>query len=219
VVVVVSTSEEWIVVPNWSRFQHYRDRNPPWIRVYTELSSDADWTSLPLGTRGLLTSLWIEYARADGVLATSRLRKLVQDANFSRRMKALKDAGFVAFSASRPLAIRYQNASPRVRLTEAEAETETPQTPLTRGARKLTREERQRYTGARYVYNGRAAAYVRDPLGTDKPPTSWPHPPPAEKEILAALEARNGVPDSVPDPFGEELEPVTVPVDEEDIPF
>ena len=28
----------WIVIPNWEKFQHYTDRNPPWVKLYTELN-------------------------------------------------------------------------------------------------------------------------------------------------------------------------------------
>jgi len=52
------------------------------------------------------------------------------------------------------------------------------------------REPRKAITGARWVRGETGATYVRDPLGTDKPPPGygWPYPPPTPEEIL---EARN----------------------------
>ena len=58
----------WIVIPNWDKFQHYRTRQPTWIKVYLELTSKDEWLSLSMSTRGLLLTCWLEYARRKGVL-------------------------------------------------------------------------------------------------------------------------------------------------------
>jgi hypothetical protein len=106
----------WIVIPHWRRFQHYKDRQPKWIKVYTELMSDPAFRGLTFAQRGLLISLWLEYARSRGAIriqpgyvtaiAGQRLR--------NGQLEALIDAGFVEVSASKPLAKRYQNASPEL---------------------------------------------------------------------------------------------------------
>ena len=64
-------SEQWIVIPNWDKFQHYGDREPTWIKVYTELSHRDDWRRLTHAERGLLLGIWIEYACGKGQLRTS----------------------------------------------------------------------------------------------------------------------------------------------------
>ena len=33
-------------VKNWERFQHYKDRNPPWIKLHYEIMTSADWVML-----------------------------------------------------------------------------------------------------------------------------------------------------------------------------
>ena len=33
-------------IKNWSRFQHYRDRNPRWIKLHGEILSSVDWIKL-----------------------------------------------------------------------------------------------------------------------------------------------------------------------------
>jgi len=50
------------------------------------------------------------------------------------------------------------------------------------------REPRKTITGARWVRGETGATYVRDPLGTDKPPSGygWPYPKPTPEEILEA---------------------------------
>ena len=108
--------EGWIVIPNWRRFQHYRDRNPKWVKVYTELMSDPAFRGLTLHQRGLLISLWLEYATARRQLRDSTLtltRQLGQRV-MRRDVDALVDAGFVEVSASSPLAEPEQNARPEL---------------------------------------------------------------------------------------------------------
>lgn len=112
----------WIVIPRWWEFQHYKDRDPVWIKAYVRLLDDEDYLALPPGTRSVLHGIWLAYASSDGRLTldtrslSSRLRMRVT----SQQLKALVRAGFIATSASRPLALRYQVASP-----ETEEETET----------------------------------------------------------------------------------------------
>jgi hypothetical protein len=37
---------EFFKVKNWERFQHYRKRNPPWIKLYTSLLDDYEFSRL-----------------------------------------------------------------------------------------------------------------------------------------------------------------------------
>jgi hypothetical protein len=96
--------ERWIVVRNWGRFQHYGDRSPPWIKLYTELNSDPNWLGLSLAERGLLVTIWLEYARSRGQVATTS-PQLVRTYARTSHFKSLSDAGFIAIVASKPLAI------------------------------------------------------------------------------------------------------------------
>jgi hypothetical protein len=106
----------WIVIPNWRRFQHYKDRNPKWIKVYTELMSDDAFLALSFHQRGVLISLWLEYA-------AGRRQIIDNTATVSRRLggrvsratlEALNDAGFTEVSASSPLAKPEHPASPEL---------------------------------------------------------------------------------------------------------
>jgi hypothetical protein len=96
--------ECWIVVRNWGRFQHYKHRQPPWIKNYTELMSDDAYRSLPLGTRGVLHGLWMEYARGRRLLrgdSRSVSRALGQRV-LTAQLEALNQAGFIDLVASKP---------------------------------------------------------------------------------------------------------------------
>ncbi len=109
--------ERWIVIPRWdgpTGFQHYSDRDPKWIKNYRDLLSKDEYLELTFVQRGILHGLWLEYAAANRQLRDSTL-------TLSRRLggrvtraslDALNHAGFIEYSASRPLATRYQAASP-----------------------------------------------------------------------------------------------------------
>lgn len=46
-------------IKNWSKFQHFKDRRPPWIKLYRDLLDDMQWHQLdPLASKVLVT-LWL----------------------------------------------------------------------------------------------------------------------------------------------------------------
>jgi hypothetical protein len=48
-----------LVVKNFERFQHYRDRNPPWIKLYGDVLVDLAFLKLPEAAQAQLMKLWI----------------------------------------------------------------------------------------------------------------------------------------------------------------
>ena len=52
-------------VRNWEKFQHYRDRDPPWIKLYNQLLDDYDFSRLPDATKGHLVMIWLMASRND----------------------------------------------------------------------------------------------------------------------------------------------------------
>jgi hypothetical protein len=119
-----SMSERYIWIPRWDEFQHYKDRQPPWIKVYTRLLHDDDYLNLSGHRRSILHGLWLVFAsssrrvRLDSRSLSARLQIRIT----SEDLKALNRAGFVEVVASRTLAERLQDARPE---TETETETET----------------------------------------------------------------------------------------------
>ena len=116
-------NERWIIVPNWNGptgFQHYKDRDPKWIKVYRRLHSNDDYLGLTGHRRAVLLGIWIEYASSHGQLKvnhTSLSRRFNLRVN-SSDLEALNEAGFIEFSASKPLARPEQNDTvplPRLR--------------------------------------------------------------------------------------------------------
>jgi hypothetical protein len=100
------TGDDWIIVPGWDKFQHYRDRHPVWIKVYVELRDKDEWTDLSYALRGLLVSIWIEYGACRGLLRVSKLAQKCGQSTRHQHLRSLSDAGFIQLSASKPLAQR-----------------------------------------------------------------------------------------------------------------
>jgi hypothetical protein len=95
------SSDRWIVVPNWDKFQHYKDRDPPWIKLYRDLLHKDEWLDLPLAARGLLTGIWLAYAEWNGRLRVSDLRTVMGHTRDTHgTLQRLVDAGFVEVRAS-----------------------------------------------------------------------------------------------------------------------
>jgi hypothetical protein len=111
---------EWIVIPKWDEFQHYKDRAPKWIKTYVELMSDAAYLELSGHQRAVLHGLWLEYASARCRLAvdTGSLTRRLNLRVTRRTLERLNQAGFITFSASEPLAMRSKIASPDRRREE-----------------------------------------------------------------------------------------------------
>lgn len=119
-------TDHWVVVPNWDRFQHYRDRDPRWIKLHRSLASDPDWWDLSGHRRAVLVGIWLEYATTNRRLPddTSTLSRRIGVRVTRPDVEALVAAGFIQISASKPLAPSYQDASPE------KTRTETPISPF-----------------------------------------------------------------------------------------
>jgi hypothetical protein len=99
----------WIVIPNWERFQHYKDRRPKWIKFYVELLDDPEYLRLTAPQRCLLHDLWLLFTLSRGLVPLD-LNLLNRRLGLSVKMStlaSLNHAGFIQFSASKPVPIRY----------------------------------------------------------------------------------------------------------------
>jgi hypothetical protein len=71
-------------IKNWSEFQHYKDRDPKWIKLYRYLLDDIEWHLLDPKCAKVLVMLWLIAAEKNGFLPDSktlafRLRLSVQE--------------------------------------------------------------------------------------------------------------------------------------------
>jgi hypothetical protein len=119
-----------ITPKNWRDFQHYKDRQPPWIRLHRGLLDNFDFQCLPVASRALAPMLWLLASDSvDGEIDATpeklafRLRMPLEEVEPA--IKPLIDKGFFTVKvavASKPLAKRKRAAVP-----ETEAETEALQ--------------------------------------------------------------------------------------------
>jgi len=52
-------------VKNFEKFQHYKDRSPPWIKLYNELLENYEFGRLPDAQKGQLIGIWLLASRMD----------------------------------------------------------------------------------------------------------------------------------------------------------
>jgi hypothetical protein len=109
------SDDRWIVIPNWDKFQHYKDRAPLWIKVYLELENSDEWAELTLAERGLLVSIWVCIASSNGQIRTSTLQHRVGHRVRIDSLERLNHAGFIQLVASKPEKLRTESASPEKR--------------------------------------------------------------------------------------------------------
>ena len=113
-------------IKNWTEFQHYKDRAPPWVKLHHSLLDNFEFHSLPVASKALAPMLWLLASEnLDGSISDDltevafRLRTSISDVQIA--LKPLLDKGFVV-SDSNVLADCQQCALPE---TETETETET----------------------------------------------------------------------------------------------
>lgn len=115
-------------VKNFEKFQHYRDRTPPWIKLYNELLDDYEFGCLPDASKWHLIAIWLLASRSDNRITLDEkwVAKRI-NANDELDLQVLFDFGFlvenqelpnVEQDASKPLAFA------RSREGEGEGETE-----------------------------------------------------------------------------------------------
>lgn len=111
---------------NWINFQHYKNRRPPWIRLYRALLDDRQFQRLPLASRALAPMLWLLASEHDGGVFDAtidelsfRLRQSPEE--ISEGLQPLVNAGFfeiIEGDESDLLADRKQPATPEERRGE-----------------------------------------------------------------------------------------------------
>ena len=119
-----------LVVKNWGEFQHYKRRNPPWIRLYRKLLDDYDFACLPDASRALAPMLWLLASEHESGIINLSVKALcfrlhTSEARLESALKPLLESGFFILckqDASTLLAECKQDATPE---TETETETET----------------------------------------------------------------------------------------------
>ena len=55
-------------IRNFTKFQHFKDRKPPWVKLYRELLDDLEWHELDAKSSKVLVMLWLIASESEGLL-------------------------------------------------------------------------------------------------------------------------------------------------------
>ena len=59
-------------IKNWKKFQHFKDRKPPWVKLYRDVLDDLEWFELdPLASK-VLVMCWLIASEDDGRLPPAK---------------------------------------------------------------------------------------------------------------------------------------------------
>jgi hypothetical protein len=119
-------------VRNWTKFQHYKNRNPPWIKLHTELLENYEFARLPDASKLLALCIWLLAARSDNRIPADPAW-IQSKCNLKSKpdLQPLLDGGFIEWIQSLPsaehiastmLADCQQSADSEERRGETEAE-------------------------------------------------------------------------------------------------
>lgn len=89
---------QYIYISNWDKWQSYRsDRGtPPWIKIYRNLMTNAEWISLSDSEKGQLVSMWIAAADKLGKLpADKKVIKKICSLDVEPNINKFIDLGFL----------------------------------------------------------------------------------------------------------------------------
>ena len=113
-------------IKNWAKFQHFKDRTPPWIKLYRDILDDPDWHELTGDDAKVLISLWLlasESDSHDGALPDARriaFRLRISEKQLKQSLTKLSH--WLIHDDIDSISREYQNDAPE---TETETETET----------------------------------------------------------------------------------------------
>lgn len=87
---------QFLRIREWARFQHYKDRDPPWIKLHRELLTSQTWVSLDDASRVLAIALMLLAAGTDNKIpADAGYLKRVAYLNADPDWRPLLKTGFV----------------------------------------------------------------------------------------------------------------------------
>ena len=116
-------------IKNWSKHQHFKDRTPPWIKLYRDILDDPDWHDLDGDSAKILISLWLIASEDDshtGVLPDERrlaFRLRISEKQLKIHLNKLSN--WLIRDDIETISDRHQSDAPERAGEETERETET----------------------------------------------------------------------------------------------
>lgn len=62
------TPKTYLRILNWDKYQHYKDRNPPWVKLHQNLMTSEEWVSGSDSQKVLLVAMMLLAARHDNCI-------------------------------------------------------------------------------------------------------------------------------------------------------
>jgi hypothetical protein len=110
-------------IKDWHKFQHFKDRRPPWIKLYRELLDDPEWHELDAFAAKCLTMIWLVASEYDGEIPPLKklaFRLRISEERMTRVLGELSH--WIENSGDGVISDQYYSDAPD---TEGETETET----------------------------------------------------------------------------------------------
>jgi len=122
---------QYIKIAKWSAFQHYKKRNPPWIKLYAWILDNDEFDCMQDASKLLYFCLLLFASRRDNKIKHDfkwLQKKLPIDTNITQKtLQPLIDSGFIVCyqDASDVLAVCKQDAIPETETEERQRRGET----------------------------------------------------------------------------------------------
>lgn len=129
----------YLRVKNWEEFQHYKDRNPPWIKLHRTLLDDYEFSRLQDASKAHLILIWLFASQRDGLVPDDpKFLKMKLGLEKEPNLKWFKDHGLLIEeqAASETLAEREQVA-PREEDIKLQSREGEPTKPKLNGHKRL----------------------------------------------------------------------------------
>lgn len=140
-----------IRIVGWNRYQHYKNRNPPWIKLHRELLTSHTWVGCDDASRVLAIAIMLLAAQTDNKIpADPKYLQRVAYLNKPPNLKPLLDSQFIEYIGGASEMLAYASdlqatcASTEKRQSRGESEAEEKIAFGEFGAVKLTMEQRDK---------------------------------------------------------------------------
>jgi len=114
-------------IKDWSKFQHFKDRRPPWIKLYRDLLDDPEWFALNSDDAKVLVMIWLIASDNFGVLPD--IKKISFRLRITEKETCLiitRLSHWIEYADIELISSGYQDDAPEKRREETETEERTP---------------------------------------------------------------------------------------------
>ncbi len=112
-------------IKNWKKFQHFKDRKPPWVKLYRDLLDDLEWHELDPKAAKVLVMLWLIASEDEGnIPPIKQLAFRLRLSEKETEVCIIKLSHWLEQGDNDTISTGYQDDAPETE-TETEKKTET----------------------------------------------------------------------------------------------